>query len=48
MMEAAPPLDDEVFVYMGGNQQVPDLVRRSKIHESVKIVREGHSEIVGD
>ena len=31
--------DDEVFVYMGGNQQVPDGVRRARIHKSVKIVR---------
>ena len=38
MMEAAEQ-EDEVFVYMGGDQQVPDLVRRSKIHESVNIVR---------
>eukprot|EP00986_Skeletonema_menzelii_P001717 scaffold468_cov133-Skeletonema_menzelii.AAC.9 len=30
--------DDEIFVYMGGNQQVPDGVRRAKIHKSVKIV----------
>ncbi len=31
--------DDEIFVYMGGNQQVPDGVRRARIHKSVKIVR---------
>ena len=31
--------DDEVFVYMGGDQQVPDGVRRARIHKSVKIVR---------
>ena len=31
--------DDDVFVYMGGDQQVPDGVRRAKIHKSVKIVR---------
>ena len=30
--------DDEVFVYMGGDQRVPDGVRRAKIHRSVKIV----------
>ena len=33
--------DDEIFVYMGGNQSVPDRVRRAKIHISVKIVPEG-------
>ena len=31
--------DDEIFVYMGGNQQVPNGVRRARIHKSVKIVR---------
>ena len=31
--------DDEIFVYMGGDQQVPDGVRRARIHKSVKIVR---------
>ena len=31
--------DDDIFVYMGGNQQVPDGVRRARIHISVKIVR---------
>ena len=30
--------DDELFVYIGGDQQVPDGVRRVRIHESVKIV----------
>ena len=30
--------DDEIFVYMGGDQQVPDGVRRARIHKSVKIV----------
>ena len=30
--------DDEVFVYMGGDQQVPDGVRRARIHKDVKIV----------
>ena len=35
-----PPEDnDEIFVYMGGDQEVPDGVRRAKIHISVKIVR---------
>ena len=31
--------DDDIFVYMGGDQRVPDEVRRAKIHKSVKIVR---------
>ena len=31
--------DDEIFVYMGGDQQVPHGVRRARIHKSVKIVR---------
>ena len=31
--------DDEIFVYMGGDQRVPDGVRRARIHKSVKIVR---------
>ena len=41
MAEAAPPqLDDnEIFVYMGGDQRVPDGVRRARIHISVKIIR---------
>ena len=33
--------DDEIFVYMGGEQQVPDEVRRARIHKDVKIVRAG-------
>ena len=31
--------DDEIFVYMGGNQVVPERVRRARIHEDVKIIR---------
>ena len=31
--------DGDVFVYMGGDQQVPDRVRRARIHKSVKIIR---------
>ena len=31
--------DDDVFVYMGGDQQVPDRVRRARIHISVKKIR---------
>eukprot|EP00986_Skeletonema_menzelii_P001715 scaffold468_cov133-Skeletonema_menzelii.AAC.7 len=38
MAEGARDDDDEIFVYMGGNQQVPDGVRRARIHKSVKIV----------
>ena len=30
--------DDEIFVYMGGDQQVPWDVRRVRIHPSVKII----------
>ena len=39
MAEEAAQDDNEVFVYMGGNQQVPDEVRRARIHKSVKTVR---------
>ena len=31
--------EEEIFVYMGGDQQVPDGVRRARIHKSVKIIR---------
>ena len=34
-----PVVDDDIFVYMGGDQQVPDGVRHARIHKSVKIVR---------
>ena len=30
--------DDEIFVYMGGDQVVPDDVRRVRIDKSVKII----------
>ncbi len=30
--------DDEIFVYMGGNQEVPRRVRRVRIHKSVKSI----------
>ena len=33
--------DDEIFVYMGGDQRVPERVRRARIHKSVKIISEG-------
>ena len=33
--------DDEIFVYMGGAQRVPDRVRSARIHKSVKIIRAG-------
>ncbi len=39
MMEEARDVDDEIFVYMGGDQEVPDGVRRVRIHLSVKIIR---------
>ena len=38
MMMAEALVDDDIFVYMGGNQRVPDGVRRARIHKSVKIV----------
>eukprot|EP00986_Skeletonema_menzelii_P015344 scaffold11531_cov157-Skeletonema_menzelii.AAC.3 len=38
MMAEAARDDDEIFVYMGGDQRVPDGVRRARIHRSVKIV----------
>ncbi len=34
----AEALDDEIFVYMGGDQEVPRGVRRARIHKSVKII----------
>ncbi len=39
MMAAEAQDDDDIFVYMGGDQEVPRHVRRAKIHEDVKIVR---------
>ena len=40
MAEARADDDDvDIFVYMGGDQQVPDEVRRARIHKSVKIIR---------
>eukprot|EP00986_Skeletonema_menzelii_P010178 scaffold4862_cov133-Skeletonema_menzelii.AAC.7 len=30
--------DDEIFVYMGGDERVPNGVRRARIHEDVKII----------
>ena len=41
MMAEGRADDDDVFVYMGGNQQVPLGVRRARIHISVKIVLRG-------
>ena len=38
MMAEAARDDDEIFVYMGGDQRVPDGVVRARIHKSVKIV----------
>ena len=37
-MAAAAQDDDDIFVYMGGDQQVPYGVRRARIHKSIKIV----------
>jgi hypothetical protein len=31
--------NDDIFVYMGGDQQVPTHIRCARIHKSVKIVR---------
>ena len=39
MAEEALEDDDEIFVYMGGDQEVPEHIRRARIHISVKIVR---------
>ena len=39
MAEEAQGDEDDIFVYMGGDQRVPDRVRRARIHVSVKIVR---------
>ena len=43
MMEEAAGQDDddEIFVYMGGDQRVPGRVKRARIHEDVKIIRAG-------
>ena len=41
MMEEALVDDNEIFVYMGGDQEVPDRVRRARIHESVNKVLRG-------
>ena len=40
-LAAADAQDDDemIFVYMGGDQVVPDGVRRARIHKSIKIVR---------
>ena len=39
MMMAEAQGDDDIFVYMGGDQQVPDGVVRARIHKSVNIIR---------
>jgi hypothetical protein len=31
--------DDDVFIYMGGDQEVPRNVRYVRVHKSVKIIR---------
>ncbi len=38
IMAEARDDDDDIFVYMGGDQEVPDGVRRARIHKSVKSV----------
>ena len=38
MMQPEEEEDDEIFVYMGGDQRVPFGVRRARIHKSLKIV----------
>ncbi len=40
MMAEALDDDDEIFIYMGGDQDVPQHVRRVRIHKSVKIIPE--------
>ena len=30
--------DDEIFIYTGGDQEVPNGVRRVRIHKSVKVI----------
>ena len=41
MMAEARDVDDEIFVYMGGEQYVPWDVRRVRIHKFVKIISHG-------
>ena len=41
MADAQGDDDDDIFVYMGGNQLVPDGVRRARIHKDVKIILRG-------
>ena len=31
--------DNDVFMYMGGDQRVPDDVTHIRVHKSVKIIR---------
>jgi hypothetical protein len=38
-VEAQQQEEDDIFVYMGGDQEVPERVRRARIHKSVKIIR---------
>jgi hypothetical protein len=38
--------DDNVFVYMGGNQEVPEGVTRAVVDPSVDTILRGHSIIV--
>ena len=39
MADAIEEGDDEIFIYTGGDQEVPQHVRRARIHRSVKIIR---------
>ena len=38
LLAAAEAQEDEIFVYMGGDQRVPSGVRRARIHKDVKII----------
>ena len=46
MMAEAHEADDEIFVYMGGDQVVPDDVIRVKIDRSSKLFPPEHSKVV--
>jgi hypothetical protein len=48
MMQPAEDDDDEIFVYMGGDQQVPRHVIRARIHKSVKSILVGAFEYCED
>ncbi len=48
MADHADDGDDDVFVYMGGRQEVPRDVTHIRVHKSVKNITEGHSVIIVD